>query len=166
MDFGIARDESGTMTSGLVPGTLDYMPPEVVASESRGDASTDIYALGLCFYEALTGKTVYPRLPGGQEGYLAFFERSKRGERPKLDESAFEGDADLLDLVKGMIEPDPARRISSAAESKVGSSNLAAALRSTSIRHRTMRRAIRRTRSQTMPTLRRRPCPMNLRCTH
>lgn len=116
MDFGIARDESGTMTSGLVPGTLDYMPPEVVASESRGDASTDIYALGLCFYEALTGKTVYPRLPGGQEGYLAFFERSKRGERPKLDESAFEGDADLLDLVKGMIEPDPARRISSAAE--------------------------------------------------
>ena len=48
MDLGIARDVNGTATTGQVPGTLDYMPPEVVVSDSRGDGGMDIYALGLC----------------------------------------------------------------------------------------------------------------------
>lgn len=111
MDFGIARDVHGTATSGQVPGTLDYMPPEVVLTDSRGDAGMDVYALGLCLYEALSGKTAYPRLPSGTAGYAAFFQRSKNGTTPSfsaLDETKF---ATVHSLLMEMTDVDPSRRI-------------------------------------------------------
>jgi serine/threonine protein kinase/formylglycine-generating enzyme required for sulfatase activity len=58
MDFGLARrdgDERITLTN-TVMGTLPYMAPEQVMGQvdSLGPAS-DIYSLGVIFYEALTG---------------------------------------------------------------------------------------------------------------
>ena len=114
MDLGIARDVNGTATHGQVPGTLDYMPPEVVLSDNRGDAGMDIYALGLCFYEALAGKTAYPRLPTGTAGYAAFFERAKNGVRPTFDALDSERDKDVLSLIREMTNVDPQRRLNDA----------------------------------------------------
>ncbi len=111
MDFGIARDLSGTATHGQVPGTLDYMPPEVVLTDNRGDSRMDIYALGLCFYEALTGKTAYPRLPGGTASYTAFFERAKSMSAPSFTDPIVASDEELLTLLREMTEPDFERRI-------------------------------------------------------
>ena len=56
IDFGIARFENlSTMTStGVVMGTPRYMSPEQIKGE-RVDERTDIYALGVCFFEMLTG---------------------------------------------------------------------------------------------------------------
>ncbi len=57
MDFGIARvsaDRSLTKT-GIALGTLFYMSPEQIHGE-RPDARSDIYSLGVTFYEVLTGK--------------------------------------------------------------------------------------------------------------
>ena len=116
MDLGIARDENGTVTSDKVPGTLDYMPPEVAKGSSRGDSRMDIYALGLCFYEALTGRTAYPRLPSGTAGYKAFFKRAESGVPPTLDASPVAGDERLLTLISEMTNPDDARRIADAGE--------------------------------------------------
>ncbi len=57
MDFGIARvaaDRSLTKT-GIALGTLFYLSPEQIQGE-HPDARSDIYALGVTFYEVLTGK--------------------------------------------------------------------------------------------------------------
>lgn len=116
MDLAIARDMHGTMTAGAVPGTLDYMPPEVVISESRGDVGMDIYALGLSLYEALSGTSAYPCLPTGVEGFRELFERAKNKARPSLDESAYSDLPDLVRLVREMTEPAVTKRLKDAAE--------------------------------------------------
>lgn len=65
-DFDIARDVSGTVTSGGIPVTLDYMAPEFAfPGADRGTAQSDLYSLGLCLYEALAGQTAFVRLPDG-----------------------------------------------------------------------------------------------------
>ena len=62
-DFGIAlRLASRRLTFSHLSnavGTPDYMAPEQVRGE-RGDARTDVYALGAMLYELLTGVVPYP----------------------------------------------------------------------------------------------------------
>jgi len=56
-DFGIAKlqDSSGDLTRlGLTAGTAQYMSPEQ-AKTSKLDSRSDIYSLGLVFFEVLTG---------------------------------------------------------------------------------------------------------------
>jgi serine/threonine-protein kinase len=55
-DFGIAQIVGGTRytVSGALMGTLNYMSPEQ-GLEGQCDARSDIYSLGIVFYEMLTG---------------------------------------------------------------------------------------------------------------
>ncbi|MCX8230174.1 MAG: serine/threonine-protein kinase, partial [Planctomycetota bacterium] len=57
-DFGLARMDGGISLSfgHEAMGTLYYMSPEQIKDEGKGvDGRTDIYALGITLYEALTG---------------------------------------------------------------------------------------------------------------
>jgi len=60
-DFGISKvqDTESELTSlGLAAGTPSYMPPEFSMGEEL-DHRTDIYSLGVVFYEMLTGEKPY-----------------------------------------------------------------------------------------------------------
>ncbi len=59
-DFGLAKDQnqkSQNLTkSGYILGTTAYMPPEQVSGEiDKLDAKSDVYSMGVCLYEVLTG---------------------------------------------------------------------------------------------------------------
>jgi hypothetical protein len=59
-DMGIAKqmaDSShGLTTTGMVPGTTEYMPPEAINPPWLVDQRGDQYSVGVTFYELLTGQ--------------------------------------------------------------------------------------------------------------
>ncbi|MEW5916873.1 MAG: serine/threonine-protein kinase, partial [Gemmatimonadota bacterium] len=57
LDFGIARahDSPKLTVSGVMIGTPQYVAPEQLHGE-RGDERTDLWALGVLFYEMVTGR--------------------------------------------------------------------------------------------------------------
>ena len=80
LDFGIALDESKRRLTwaGLSAtlGTPDYMAPEQIGGR-RGDARTDVYAVGTMLYEMLT-----KNLPFQSNNANALL-RAKANEDPK-----------------------------------------------------------------------------------
>lgn len=61
LDFGIAKimGERGLTQTGQQLGTVTYMSPEQVRAEKEIDGRTDIYSLGVTFFEMLSGRTPY-----------------------------------------------------------------------------------------------------------
>ena len=61
MDFGIARSAylPGMTQTGALIGTPEYMSPEQARGEKLTERS-DLFSLGVIFYELLTGKSPYP----------------------------------------------------------------------------------------------------------
>jgi len=118
IDFGLARrsmDDSGTTSAGQVLGSPYYISPEQ-AQGHRVDARTDLYSLGVMFYEMLTGQRPYsgksamdimaqhagaavPRLPSGVTLQQALVDRLMAKELSQRYASADELLADLGPLV-------------------------------------------------------------------
>ncbi len=59
-DFGIARslEAEGLTATGRVLGTTDYVAPEQALGEDT-TAQSDVYSLGICLFEMLTGDVPY-----------------------------------------------------------------------------------------------------------
>jgi eukaryotic-like serine/threonine-protein kinase len=57
VDFGIAKaaDQSHSTRAGIIKGKLSYMTPEQLLGQPL-DRRVDVYALGVVFYELLTGR--------------------------------------------------------------------------------------------------------------
>lgn len=119
-DLGVARDVKGTATAGVIPGTLDYMPPEFATGDDRGTPQSDLYSLGLCFYEALTGKPVYPPLPRAEkEAWPQFMDRARTSPQLDFSASAFQQCPVLVDIVRKVLDPKPRRRFASAKDMRI-----------------------------------------------
>ena len=127
-DLGVARDVTGTVTVGGVPGTLDYMAPEFAeAGGDRGSPQSDLYALGLCLYESLTGKTVFERLPTDlNSAWISFQDRIRTPPAIKFEADAFVQYPRLKQVLLTALAPAPSNRYASAADMRA---ELQAALR-------------------------------------
>ena len=110
-DFGLAKSldaVDGMTQSGAMMGTPRYMAPEQVEAKSV-DARTDIYALGLIFYEMLTGD-----VPFKAETTLQLMYK-RAHEIPPAPKTLVAGIPDWLNnVVMKCLERDPANRYQSA----------------------------------------------------
>jgi tetratricopeptide (TPR) repeat protein len=112
MDFGIARsmDASNMTRTGALMGTPTYMSPEQ-AQGQKVDARSDIYALGIIFYELLTGKP-----PFEADNPMATLVR-RLHEKPKPPTDVEPAIPKVLnDLVLKMLGTKPEERYQSAQE--------------------------------------------------
>src|SRR5919199_3371967 len=111
-DFGIARAAEATTISDLgeILGSVKYMSPEQAMGEAVGPAS-DLYSLGVVFYEMLTGKVPFEaEAPGdGFAGHTDELPPHPRKVNPEVPE---EMDA----LVMRLLATNPENRYESAAE--------------------------------------------------
>ncbi len=112
MDFGIAKLlEQLEQTHTQTVGTLQYMSPEQIDAKPVSH-HTDLYGLGLVFYEALTGKP-----PFQSASPRALLNMQCNDPPPPLDEELREViPRGIEKLLFRLLEKEPAARPSSARE--------------------------------------------------
>lgn len=94
-------------------GTAQYMSPEQCARGSAVDTRTDVYSLGVVFYESLTGELPYAtRHKAFSEATQTILTSPPR--RPSMFDSSFPRDLEAV-LLKA-LEKNPANRYESASE--------------------------------------------------
>jgi eukaryotic-like serine/threonine-protein kinase len=108
MDFGLVLTKGARRVTysnlSATMGTPDYMAPEQVEGK-RGDARTDIYALGTILYEMLAGKT-----PFSGDNNLAVMAMHLRGNVPRLDRERSGISQQIAAIVAKCLQRDPEAR--------------------------------------------------------
>ena len=110
MDFGVAKasvNESET-AAGVIKGSLAYMSPEQVAGEA--DRRSDIFAMGLCLWEALAGRPAFQGEP------FAILRRIVNDPMPGLADARPGVDSRLDAIVMKAVDKDEQTRYQTAAE--------------------------------------------------
>jgi len=118
LDFGIARLESASnpqsgmqalTVAGQPLGTPEYMSPEQVLGKSV-DARTDLYSLGVIFFELLSGACPF-------DGNVArLLQHHLTSEPPELPESVIAQHPDLARMVRILLAKEPSKRFQTAGE--------------------------------------------------
>ena len=114
IDFGIAANAGSRrltfakLTEAM--GTPDYISPEQVKGK-RGDARSDVYSLGIMFYEMLTGKVPFT----GPNPFVIMNERLLNNPIPPREVNP-EISAELQEIIYRALERDPSKRYPNAQE--------------------------------------------------
>ena len=112
-DFGIAKSIESTddhTATGQLIGTPAYLAPERILGEPA-NVRTDLYALGVVLYEALSG-----RKPFEGSTPITVAHAIRTTTPPPLAELRPELDAPVVAAVEGAMHRDPSQRFASAAE--------------------------------------------------
>ncbi|MGO4883203.1 MAG: serine/threonine-protein kinase [Bryobacteraceae bacterium] len=114
IDFGIAAKAGSrrlTFTKlSQVMGTAEYISPEQVKGK-RGDARSDLYALGVMLYEMVTGKTPF----SGENPFVIMNDRLLNNPMPPREIDP-EISGQLQEIIYRALERDPKSRYGSARE--------------------------------------------------
>jgi len=114
IDFGIAANAGSRrltfakLTEAM--GTPDYISPEQVKGK-RGDARSDIYSLGIMFYEMLTGTVPFT----GPNPFVIMNERLLNNPVPPREANP-EISPELQEIIYRALERDPSKRYPNARE--------------------------------------------------
>jgi serine/threonine-protein kinase len=95
IDFGIAKAHNrkqGETRTGVVKGKIQYMAPEQVQKGKTVDRRTDVWALGVCLHELVTGK-----LPYDGDDDIEVIRKLMTDEAPLLAEGLPEGIVRVLE---------------------------------------------------------------------
>ncbi len=106
LDFGIAKARTSTARTdtGMIKGKYPYMSPEQVRGEPI-DRRSDVFALGICLYEALTGKPLFHRATEALSAMAVLDD-----EVPRVDAVRPAVPAALADAVAQALARDRAHR--------------------------------------------------------
>ncbi len=108
-DFGIAKDTDVTQltSANCTVGTAAYMSPEQCRGETDLTAKSDLYSLGIVFYELLTG-----RKPFEAENAMEMFLKhcNEAAKRPIHQPGCLDIPSWLDTLVNQLMEKKPAQR--------------------------------------------------------
>jgi eukaryotic-like serine/threonine-protein kinase len=112
MDFGLARSlgDTGMTQTGAIVGTLEYMSPEQALGTTL-DQRSDIFSVGLIFYELLTGISPY----AADTAIASLMKRTREDARSASDVDATIPKS-LSAIVGRCLEREPANRYHSAVE--------------------------------------------------
>src|SRR5579863_140292 len=112
MDFGLARslEMAGLTRTGALMGTPDYMSPEQARGE-KVDVRSDLFSLGVIFYEMLTG-----RLPFQAESVMAALLKRVQEKAVPPSEADPAIPRRLSDIVMKCLETDSANRYQTTGE--------------------------------------------------
>lgn len=106
LDFGLARSryQSRLTRTGVLVGTVSYMSPEQISGQPVTTAG-DVYALGIVFYEMLTGRHAFPgdTITDIADKILASTPAEPGRIRPEIPDA-------LNRLVVQMLAKEPGRR--------------------------------------------------------
>ena len=106
-DFGIARDlHGGDLTAqGMTVGTHAYMPPEQITGSQDISGKSDLYSLGCCLFELLTG-----RKPFIAEDFAHLFDQHLRADPPSVRRAGSDCPAELDELIRQLMAKRPEDR--------------------------------------------------------
>jgi serine/threonine protein kinase len=114
IDFGIAGQEGARRLTFAkltnLMGTPDYISPEQVKGK-RGDGRSDVYSLGVIFYEMLTGQVPF----SGPNAFAIMNDRLLNNPVPPREVNP-EISPELQEIIYRAIERDPKNRYNSARE--------------------------------------------------
>ncbi len=112
LDFGLALHPHRQMTDpGTLLGTVGYMAPEQAVNPSGVDARADLFSLGASLFLAVSGREPFPETGAAISDLtrrLTCAPPRVRGVRPELP-------AELDDLIAKLMDPNPDRRLPTAA---------------------------------------------------
>ncbi|MGD8608702.1 MAG: serine/threonine-protein kinase, partial [Myxococcales bacterium] len=110
-DFGVAKDTADVRRkSSEAKGKFPYMSPEQLRAEPA-DGRSDLFAVGVVLFEALAGIRPYE---GANDP--ATIMQILNGDHAELAEWAPNAPAKLCEVIERLIDPDPEKRVQSAAD--------------------------------------------------
>ncbi len=109
-DFGVAKamSEVPLTATGQLLGTLKYMAPEQ-AGHLKLDGRTDLYSLGMVFYELVTGKNLWHQIPN-----LTIYGHLQTEHSVPPPNFPSDVPKEIQNVIKDLLQFDPAKRVPNA----------------------------------------------------